>query len=93
MRIEALRGSQAARAAKKRKGWTPSAPAAHNMPRLNLRCPIAQYDQRLFPPPLRHTVVPPKFSDEEALPLEIIGEYLGLETDQQMYRYFHTTYD
>lgn len=55
-------------------------------------CLIVQYYQRLFPTPLRHAGCPPKFSDEEALTLEVVGEYLSLETDQQMYRYFRTHY-
>lgn len=51
-------------------------------------CLIVQYYQRLFPTSLRRAGSLPKFSDEEALTLEIVGEYLGLETDQQMYRSF-----
>jgi hypothetical protein len=55
-------------------------------------CFIVQYYQRLFPTRLRQAGFEPKFSDEEALTLEIGGEYLGLESDKQIYRYFRTHY-
>lgn len=55
-------------------------------------CLVVQYYQRLFPTPLRHAGFQPKLSDEEALTLEIVGEYLSLETDLQIYKYFRKHY-
>lgn len=55
-------------------------------------CFVVQYYQRLFPSRLRRAGFQPKFSDEEALTLEIVGEYFGFETDKQLYRYFQKHY-
>lgn len=55
-------------------------------------CFIVPYYQRLFPTRVRRAGFQPQFSDEEALTLEIVGEYLGLETDKQIYRYFRKHY-
>jgi hypothetical protein len=55
-------------------------------------CLVVQYYRHLFPSPLRKAGFQPKFSDEEALTLEIVGEYLSLESDKQMYRYFRKHY-
>ncbi|PIE35217.1 hypothetical protein CSA56_05110 [candidate division KSB3 bacterium] len=59
---------------------------------IHVYCLIVQYYHRLFPTPLRHAGFRPKFSDEEALTLEIVGEYLSLETDTQISRYFRKHY-
>lgn len=55
-------------------------------------CFVVQYYHRLFPTRLRRAGFQPKFSDEEALTLEIVGEYLSFETDTQIYRYFRKHY-
>lgn len=59
---------------------------------IHVYCLVVQYYHRLFPTPLRHAGFQPTFSDEEALTLEIVGEYLSLENDKQMYRYFRKHY-
>lgn len=55
-------------------------------------CLIVQYFQQMFPTRLRHAGYDPSLSDEEALTIEIVGEYLGIESDKQMYRYFRYHY-
>jgi hypothetical protein len=55
-------------------------------------CLIVQYFQQMFPTRLRHAGYDPGLSDEEALTIEIVGEYLGIESDKQMYRYFRYHY-
>jgi hypothetical protein len=51
-------------------------------------CLVDDYLPKVCPAPLRQAGFLPKFSDAEALPLEIVGESLGLETDKQIVRYF-----
>ena len=55
-------------------------------------CVVEDYVSRLFPHPLRKAGFGPKFSDAEALTLEIVGEYVGLEGDEQIYSYFRKHY-
>jgi len=55
-------------------------------------CLICEYYQRLFPKGVRRGGFPPKLTDEEALTIAIVGEYLGLENDTAIYRYFRQHY-
>jgi hypothetical protein len=55
-------------------------------------CCVVQYFQRLFPIPLRRAGFAPALSDEEALTIELVGDYLGMETDRQIYTYFRKHY-
>jgi hypothetical protein len=55
-------------------------------------CLIVQYFEQLFPNRLRKAGFAPALSDEEALTIEVVGEYLGFESDKQMYRYFRYHY-
>ena len=55
-------------------------------------CLICEYYQKLFPRGVRRGGFPPKLTDEEALTIAIVGEYLGLETDTAIYRYFRQHY-
>lgn len=59
---------------------------------IHVYCLVVEYYQRVVPSPLRQAGFQPKLSDEEALTLEIVGEYLSLETDTQIYRYFRKHY-
>ncbi len=43
-------------------------------------------------PPLRSRGPQPVLSDSEVLTMEIVGEHLGLETDQGLYTYFRRHY-
>jgi hypothetical protein len=47
-------------------------------------CLIVQYFQRRFPNPLRHAGFAPALSDEEALTIELVGDFLGMTTDTQI---------
>jgi len=42
--------------------------------------------------PLRQRGPAPKLSDAEVLTIEIVGEFLGLDTDKALYRYFRRHY-
>jgi hypothetical protein len=45
-------------------------------------------DDRLKGQRIRQRGPSPKLSDAEVLTIEIIGEFLGIDTDQGIYRYF-----
>jgi hypothetical protein len=51
-------------------------------------CLIVQYVDQVFPTRLRQAGYDPALSDEEALTLELVGEYLGMESDKERSRYF-----
>lgn len=55
-------------------------------------CQVCQVFQKRFPTPLRQAGFAPGLSDEEALTIELVGDFLGYETDSQMYRYFRKHY-
>jgi hypothetical protein len=55
-------------------------------------CFIVEYFQRWIPPKLRRAGFDPGLSDEEALTIEIVGEYWGMDTDKAIYRYFRHHY-
>lgn len=55
-------------------------------------CVVVQYFQRMFPTPLRHAGFAPALSDEEALTIELVGDYLEMESDKQIYKYFRKHY-
>jgi hypothetical protein len=59
---------------------------------IHVYCLIDQYFQQRFPSPLRQAGFAPGLSDQEALTLELVGEYLGMETDKEIYRYFRKHY-
>ncbi len=42
---------------------------------------------------LRQRGPKPKLSDAEVLTIEIVGEYLGLDTDEGLYAYFRRHYE
>ena len=42
--------------------------------------------------PLRQRGPAPKLSDAEVLTMEIVGEFLGLDTDKALHRYFRRHY-
>jgi len=49
-------------------------------------------DDRLKGRRIRGRGPAPKLSDAEVLTIEIIGEFLGLDTDKALYRYFRRHY-
>lgn len=55
-------------------------------------CLVVQYFQQAFPKRLRHGGFAPTLSDEEALTIELVGDFLGLESDKQIYLYFRKHY-
>lgn len=59
---------------------------------IHVYCVIVQYFPRVCPRRLRQRGFAPGLTDEEALTLELVGEYLGMETDTQMYDYFWAHY-
>lgn len=59
---------------------------------IHVYCLIVQYFQRRFPTPLRQAGFAPGLSDEEALTIELVGDFLGMETDKEIYRYFRKHY-
>jgi hypothetical protein len=48
--------------------------------------------RQLFPNGVRERGFTPELTDEEALTIGIVGEYLGLSTDKAIYRYFRRHY-
>lgn len=48
--------------------------------------------RQLFPNGVRERGFTPELTDEEALTIGIVGEYLGLPTDKAIYRYFRRHY-
>jgi hypothetical protein len=59
---------------------------------IHVYCLVVQYFQQRFPTPLRHAGFAPALSDEEALTIELVGDFLGMETDKHIYRYFRKHY-
>jgi len=59
---------------------------------IHVYCLIVEYFHRMGPPRLRHAGHAPGLSDEEALTIELVGEFLGETTDKQIYRYFRKHY-
>jgi len=55
-------------------------------------CLICEYYQRLFPKGVRRGGFLPKLTDEEAITIAIVGEYLSLGNDTAIYRYFRQHY-
>lgn len=55
-------------------------------------CLTCGYYDRLYPNGIRRAGFAPKFSDVEALTLEIVGVYLGLNKDEAIYDYFKEHY-
>lgn len=53
---------------------------------------LVEYFQKVVPTRLRQAGFAPELSDEEALTLELVGDYLGLDSDKQIYRYFRKHY-
>ncbi len=59
---------------------------------IHVYCLLVQYFEQLFPTRLRQAGFDPALSDEEALTIELVGEYLGMESDKEIYRYFRYHY-
>lgn len=59
---------------------------------IHVYCLVVEYFQRVVPTRLRHAGFAPGLSDEEALTIELVGDFLGKETDKQIYRYFRKHY-
>jgi hypothetical protein len=59
---------------------------------IHVYCLVVEYFHRVVPTRLRHAGFAPGLSDEEALTIELVGDFLGYETDKQIYRYFRTHY-
>jgi hypothetical protein len=59
---------------------------------IDVYCVVVQYFQRVFPAPLRRAGFAPALSDEEALTIELVGDYWGMESDKHIYRYFRKHY-
>jgi hypothetical protein len=55
-------------------------------------CLICDVYQVLYPQGVRHRGFAPQLTDEEALTIVIIGEYLGLGKDKAIYEYFYKHY-
>ena len=52
-------------------------------------CEICEAYAAVASTPLRRRGFAPALSDEEALTLEIVGAYLGMSQDKQIWSYFH----
>ena len=55
-------------------------------------CLVVEVFQKRFPVPLRKAGFAPGLSDEEALTIELVGDFLGMETDSQIYTYIRHHY-
>jgi len=55
-------------------------------------CLVDDYYHRLFPKGVRQRGFEPELTDQEALTIEIVGEYLGLEGDKAIFEYFYRHY-
>ena len=49
-------------------------------------------DDRLDGERIRQRGPKPKLSDSEVLTIEVVGEFLGIDTDQGLYTYFRRNY-
>jgi hypothetical protein len=49
-------------------------------------------DDRIKGRRIRQRGPAPKLSDSEVLTIEVVGEFLGLDTDKALYRYFRRHY-
>ena len=49
-------------------------------------------DDRLDGERIRQRGPKPKLSDSEVLPIEVVDEFLGIDTDQGLYTYFRRNY-
>jgi hypothetical protein len=53
-----------------------------------LCCVEEMWHESPAPSRLRRRGFPPKLSDSEVLTMEIVGEFLGYDTDQHIWKYF-----
>ena len=53
-------------------------------------CVEQMWPTNSIPSRLRQRGFPPKLSDAEVLTLEIVGEFLGFDSDQQIWKYFRS---
>ena len=56
---------------------------------INVYCEICEAYAAVTSTPLRRRGFAPTLSDEEALTMEIVGAYLGMSQDKQIWSYFH----
>ncbi len=60
---------------------------------ISVYCLVEEHYQTLFHThPLRHGGFAPQMTDSEVLTIEIVGEYLGLESDTAIFEYFTQHY-
>ena len=55
-------------------------------------CITCKFYPQLFPQGIRQRGFDPKLTDEEALTIGIVGEYLGLRSEKDIYEYFRRHY-
>lgn len=55
-------------------------------------CLICDVYQELYPQGVRHHGFAPQLTDEEALTIVVVGEYLGLGKDKAIFEYFYKHY-
>lgn len=55
-------------------------------------CLVDDYYHQLFPNRVRHRGFKPELTDPEALTIEIVGEFQGLERDKAIFEYFYHHY-
>lgn len=55
-------------------------------------CQVTEFYQRCYPHGVRERGFAPQLTEEEAITLGIVGEFLGLNTDKAIYAYFRRHY-
>jgi len=55
-------------------------------------CLVDDHYRQLFPNGVRQRGFEPELTDQEALTIEIVGEFLGLERDKAIFEYFYRHY-
>ena len=56
---------------------------------INVYCEVCEAYAAVASMPLRQRGFAPALSDQEAITLEIVGAYLGMSQDKQIWSYFH----
>ena len=57
---------------------------------ITVHCCVAESYGELVTSPLRRRGFETKLSDAEVITLEIVGEFMGKDTDKGVWRYFHS---
>ena len=55
---------------------------------INIYLMVDEYYKKVVNFPLRHGGFTPKLTDQEVITMEIVGEFLHMDTDVQIWHYF-----